>query len=60
MSEIPLRWRLKTLIRDCCDVLKEGLDDKQGGGYAVTSMSIRSVALSETCLGGSLENIKKE
>jgi len=29
-------------------------------GYAVTSMSIRSVALNETCLGGSLENIKKE
>jgi len=41
-------------------VLKEELDEKLGGGYAVTSMSIRSVALNETCLGGPLENIKKE
>lgn len=42
------------------DVLKEKLDEKPDGGYAVTSMSIRSVALNETCLGGPLENIKKE
>ena len=41
-------------------VLEEELDEKLGGGYAVTSMSIRSVALNETCHGGSLENIKKE
>lgn len=39
------------------DVLKEELDEKLGGGYAVTSMSIRSVALNETCLGGKLDDI---
>lgn len=42
------------------DILKKKLDKKLGDGYEVTSMSIRSVALNETCLGGSLENIKKE